>query len=82
MVDVVFDEQPITPISARKSEGALVMFLVRSGLARSVGSARAILLTTVLVCFVLATFLFLKTVQEPPLNTQKVIPPGFSQSQS
>ncbi len=78
MVDVVFDEQPIAPIPVRKSEGVLVLFLVRHGIARSVGSARLMLLMTGLVCFSVAAFLFFKTVQEPPLNTQKVIPPGFA----
>lgn len=82
MVDVVFDEQPIAPISARKSEGFLVMFLVRNGLVKSVAGARMVLLLTGLVCFSLAIFLFLRTVQEPPLNTQKVIPPGFAGAQS
>ncbi len=78
MVDVVFDEQPIAPISARKSEGFLVMFLVRNGIAGSVGSARVMLMVTGLICFSLAAVVFFKTVNEPPLNTQKVIPPGFA----
>lgn len=78
MVDVVFDEQPIVPISTRKSEGFLVTFLVQHGIVRSVGSARLILMLSGLIFFSLAASLFFKTVNEPPLNTQKVIPPGFA----
>ncbi|GMU74423.1 MAG: hypothetical protein AMXMBFR44_6200 [Candidatus Campbellbacteria bacterium] len=82
MVDVVFDEPQLSPISARKSDGFLVMLLVRSGIAKSVASARVILLATGLICFSAALFLFLRTVNEPPLNTQRVIPPGFENQQS
>ena len=80
MVDVVFEEDPIAPISATK-EGPIVMFLVHHGIVRSATGARVLLMLTGLVCFSLAAVVFFKTVNEPPLNTQKVIPPGF-QSQT
>jgi hypothetical protein len=82
MVDVVFDEQPMTPISARKTEGFFVTYLVHHGIAKTTEGARVILMIVGLICFSLATLLFFRTVNEPPLNVDKVIPPGFSQTQS
>ena len=77
MVDVVFYEKPMAPIPSKKSESVLVMFLINRGIVSSEATARFILLLVGLICFTLASIIFIKNINEPPLNTQKVIPPGF-----
>jgi len=76
MVDVVFENDDLTPISPTK-DGAFVTFLVSRGLVKSAAGARVILILVGLICFSIAAALFFRNVNEPPLNTQKVIPPGF-----
>lgn len=74
--DVIFNEDPITTTSLGAKQGPFVKFLLRTGIVKTEGAAKAVLLVTGLVSFSLAVLIFVRTVNEEPINPNKHIPPS------